>query len=133
MTTRKHEQHSAYAECGLAGRSETRTGGVPLAGEYAPVSADTQRLAYALTQAVAEAAEPKPTLDDVSEWIYRVGDQQYSTVQTETVMRGRVPDGMARELAIGRKAIDLLAKIIERKEEVLFLLRAPPRHERGRK
>lgn len=94
---------------------------------------EVKRIAYLLTDAVAAAAEPRPDLDDINEWIGRRADDHYTEVQRATFMRLEVPAGMAREIAIGRKAIDLLAKIIERKDEVLFLLKAPPRHERGRR
>ena len=105
----------------------------PVLSAAEPMALETKRLAYALTDAVAAAADPRPSLEDVIEWVGRRADEQYSAVQSATVLAGSVPDGMPRELVLGRKAIDLLAKIIERKDEVMFLLRAKPRHERGQR
>ena len=93
----------------------------------------TSPMARHLTDEIAAAAEPRPSLEDIIEWVARLSDAQYADVQAETVRLGRVPQGMARELYLGRKAIDLMGKIIERKDEVLFLLKAPPRDQRGRR
>ena len=91
------------------------------------------RISYELTNAIAAQFAPKPNLADMHAWIDFQWDAIRASALCVALINGEVNPGHARQLAVGRRLLDFVARCIEHEEQITTMFRAQAHNERRRR